>query len=297
MRRPFFVITARTELVALLGHPVGHSLSPRMHNAAFRAQKIDLVYLAFDVPPELLEEAVRGIRALRVRGANVTIPHKERVLTLLDEVDPVAAMVGAVNTIVNQERRLIGHNTDVEGFRAALRRLRPQGARGLRCLVAGAGGASRAVVAALLQDGAAEVLVYNRTESRARTLCADAAHWGSAPCEVVSGHNLRAQARDAHLLVNATSVGLSPSIKESVLPVDILHSGQIVIDLVYAARSTELVAAAARAGAKALDGREMLLLQAAGSYRLWTGGEAPLEVMRSALGQEHREGKAEHAGR
>ena len=173
-------VTASTGLVAVLGHPVAHSLSPRMHNAAFRAQGVDMVYLAFDVHPERLGAAVDGLRALGLRGANVTVPHKERVILLLDEVEPLAARLGAVNTIVNEDGRLMGHNTDVAGFREALRTVRPEGARGLRCLVAGAGGAARAVVAALIEDGAARIWVYNRTHARAVSLC-ETARTGASP--------------------------------------------------------------------------------------------------------------------
>jgi shikimate dehydrogenase len=276
-------ITARTGLVAVLGHPVSHSLSPRMHNAAFLAQGVDLVYAAFDVPPERLAEAIGGLRALGMAGANVTVPHKEAVMRLLDELEPLAARVGAVNTIVNHQGRLVGHNTDVGGFLAALDSVRPEGARGLRCLVAGAGGAARAVVTALAEGGAAEVWIHNRTEPRARSLCESAAGWGMARCEVVSANELRARTQSADLVVNATSVGLGTSVKESSVPVDILDSHQVVMDLVYAAHPTALVAAAAARGATTLDGREMLVMQAASSYRLWTGLEPPVDTMRSSL--------------
>jgi shikimate dehydrogenase len=288
MVSPQLEITARTGLVGLFGHPVSHSLSPCMHNTAFREQGLDLVYLAFDVQPELLAEAVAAMRSLGMKGANVTVPHKERVADLLDEVDPLATRVGAVNTIVDRSGRLIGYNTDVAGFRAALRSVRPQGGRGLRCLVAGAGGAARAVVAALGQEDVAEIRVHNRTEVRARSLCRSAAEWGGPPCEVVGTSGLRAGLENADLVVNATSVGLGTSVKESAFPVDMFHSGQIVIDLVYGPHPTNLVARAAAGGATALDGREMLLMQAASSYRLWTGMEPPVEAMRNSLEVEER---------
>jgi shikimate dehydrogenase len=281
-------ITARTGLVGVLGHPISHSLSPIMHNAAFQAQGVDMVYLAFDVVPGRLAEAVAGMRALNMKGANVTIPHKQAVAALLDVVDPLAARVGAVNTIVNEQGRLIGFNTDVAGFLAALRSVRAAGGQGLRCLVAGAGGAARAVVAGLAEDGATEIWVYNRTEARAISLCESAAEWGRPRCEAVSAAGLRDRVRNADLVVNATSVGLEPSVKETAFPVDILSSSQIVMDLVYGPRPTSLVAGAAASGATALDGREMLLMQAASSYRLWTGAEPPVEAMRKSLDGEER---------
>jgi shikimate dehydrogenase len=189
-----------------------------------------------------------------------------------------------VNTIVNDQGSLIGHNTDVAGFRAAMRKVRPQGAQGLRCLVVGAGGAARAVVAALIEDRAAEIWIHNRTRQRAVALCESATIWGASRCEVAAAADLRGLAQGVDLLVNATSVGLSPTVKESAVPVDIVDSHHLVLDVVYGPRPTALVATAAARGAVALDGREMLVMQAADSYRLWTGLEPPLQAMREALG-------------
>ena len=276
-------ISARTGLVGVLGHPVDHSLSPRIHNAAFRAQGVDMVYLAFEVRLEQLGSAVEGIRALRMRGANVTVPHKEAVLGLLDMVDPVAARIGAVNTIVNDEGRLFGYNTDVSGFLAALRSIQPEGARGLSCLLAGAGGAARAVVAALVEEGAQVVWVHARTFERAAVLCASAAAWGQTACEPILEDRLAEAARSADLIINATPVGLSASVKESAVPVDNLHSRHVVMDLVYGSRPTALVEAARAKGVVATDGKEMLVMQAASSYRLWTGLEPPLDTMRNSI--------------
>ncbi len=276
-------VTARTGVVAVFGHPVAHSLSPRMHNAAFRAQNVDMVYVAFDVHPDRLGQAVEGLRAFGMRGANVTLPHKEEVVPLLDVVAPTAARLGAVNTIVNDQGSLIGHNTDVAGFLAALHKVRPQGAQGLRCLVVGAGGAARAVVAALIEDGAAETWIHNRTRQRAVDLCESAHIWGASRCEVVDAADLRVVAEGVDLLVNATSVGLSPTVKESAVPVDIVNSRHLVLDVVYGLSPTALVATATARGAVALDGREMLVMQAADSHRLWTGLEPPLQAMRESL--------------
>ncbi len=208
MEAQHFEITGQTGLVGVFGHPVGHSLSPRMHNAAFKAQGVDMVYLAFDVLPERLASAVEGLRSLGMRGVNITVPHKERVVELLDMIDPLAARIGAVNTVVNDRGRLCGYNTDVAGFLSALRSLLPGGAQGLRCLVAGAGGAARAIVAALSEEGAAEIWVHNRTFERAQALCEAASGWGRSVCEAVADEDLTARVRAADLLVNATSVGL-----------------------------------------------------------------------------------------
>ncbi len=279
-------IGSQTGLLGVLGHPIAHTLSPRMHNAALKAQGVDMVYLAFDVPPEGLGAAVSGMRALGFRGCNVTIPHKEAIGALLDEVDTMAARIGSVNTVVNEAGRLKGHNTDVSGFIAALRGLRPDGAAGLRCFVAGAGGAARGVVAALQLEGAAEILVVNRTHERAVSLCAQASAWGSAPCVAVPVADGAAAAEGVDLLVNATAIGLTSYFKESALPVDTLNSRHIVMDLVYASgKVTELVREAKARGATAIDGKEMLLMQAAGSYELWTGRPAPVDVMRRSISE------------
>jgi shikimate dehydrogenase len=274
-------ISPHTRLLAVLGHPVGHSLSPAIHNAALRSQGVDAVYLAFDVEPADLAAALDGLRAVGFWGANVTVPHKERAAELVDSLDPLASRVGAINTIANQEGRMRGYNTDIAGFAAALEVVRPAGATGARCLVAGAGGAARAVVAALTSGGAADVQIFNRTTSRAEQLCRLAEGWGGAPCKVVQAGDLPQIAAQADVIVNATSVGLGSLVKESPIPVDILDSHHIVLDLVYGPERTELVRGALRQGAVAVDGREMLVMQAASSYQLWTGIDAPIDVMRA----------------
>jgi shikimate dehydrogenase len=259
-----------------------------MHNAAFRAQNVDMVYLAFDVHPDRLGQAIEGLRALGIKGANVTLPLKERVSPLLDSLTSVAARLGAVNTIVNDQGSLVGHNTDVAGFIAAVRAVRPEGAQGLRCLVFGAGGAARAIVAGLIEDGADEIWIHNRTQLRADMLCMSARSWGAVACQVAAAADLETLAREMDLLVNATSVGLSAKVKESAVPVDIVDSHHLVLDVVYGPQPTMLVATAAAKGAVALDGREMLVMQAAHSYRLWTGLEPPLKAMRESLEQQER---------
>ncbi len=288
MGQESFEIGPRTRLLGILGHPIGHTLSPRLHNSAFRAHGLDAVYLAFDVSPDRLPGAVDGMRALAVRGVNITLPHKQAVMALLDEIDPVAARVGAVNTVVNDMGRLTGHNTDISGFAASLSTVRPKGAARAVCLVLGAGGAARAVVAALVEGGAAEVRLHNRTPDRAVALCEAAATWGGSPCRVVSDDDLREAATSAEVIVNATSVGLHGLVKEFPLPVDTVHSGHVVVDLVYRSEPTALVQAARRRGAAAIDGKEMLLMQAARAYELWMGREAPVTAMRDSIERGER---------
>jgi shikimate dehydrogenase len=276
-------VTAATRLVCLIGHPVDHSRSPLMHNAAFEAQGIDMRYVAFDVSSEELPQAIGGLRALGIVGANITVPHKEAVLSLLDTVDPTARSIGAVNTIVNQDGVLSGHNTDIHGFLMALERGWGRGPRGSRCLVLGAGGSARAVVAGLARAEAAEIWVFNRTLSRARELCAAVASWSSVPCSAVGESELLTAARQAELLVNATSVGMGDTVKVSPIPVDILTRRHVIVDLTYGPEETALIRGGHSVGAICLDGLEMLVQQAARAYELWTGRMAPIDRMRDEV--------------
>lgn len=273
-------VTAHTGVVCILGHPVRHSRSPAMHNAAFADQGLDLVYVAFDVSEARLPSAVDGLRSLGFVGANVTIPHKEAVVTLLDETDDLAAKIGAVNTIVADQGRLRGYNTDAEGFRRALEEGWGRGPAGARCLVLGAGGAARAIVAALVHAGAAEVVVHNRTSARARRLCSDAADWSSVPVRLIETEELRRAAAEADLIVNATSVGLDGTFKAIALPVDMVRDGHVVMDVVYSGSMTPFLAAAHGRGATVIEGTEMLVQQACLAYELWTGRIAPVQLFR-----------------
>jgi shikimate dehydrogenase len=277
------MVSANTGVVCVLGHPVRHSLSPCIHNAAFQSEGVAMVYLAFDVPPDLLGSALDGLRAFGMRGANLTLPHKEAAMGLLDDLDPLAMKVGAVNTVVNDEGCLRGFNTDVSGFAAALRTVLPSGAQDLRCLVLGAGGAARAVVAALADDGAAAVWVCNRTYERAVALCKAASDWGRGVLQAMPFEEGAEVAPEVDLVVNSTSVGLAGPVKDFGFDVDTLHSGQVLVDLVYGHGGTALVKAARARGVVAIDGKEMLVMQAAGSYELWTGHEPPVDVMRQVV--------------
>ena len=192
-----------------------------------------------------------------------------------------------MNTIVNEQGRLLGYNTDVSGFQAALRSVLPDGARGAKCLLVGAGGAARAVVAGLVEEDAASVTICNRTPARARSLCEVAAKWGATSCQTVVSDRIAEAVTVADLIVNATPVGLGGAVKDSPLPVDRIRGGQVVVDLAYGVSATTLVEAAGGRGAVAIDGKEMLIMQAACSYGLWTGLQPPIEAMRRSI--EHGE--------
>jgi len=269
-----------THLAAVIGAPVRHSLSPLVHNAAFRATGLDWTYLAFEVQPDALAHALDGVRALGIAGLSVTMPHKEDVARLVDELSDDARLLGAVNCVVNERGRLIGHNTDGAGFVAALGAELGADPSGKRCLVMGAGGAARAVVLALARAGASTVVVANRTRSRAEEAAALAGPAGLvvAPGDVVTEIGL------ADVVVNATSVGMGlPGTSEVPFPPEALHHGQVVADIVYQPLVTPLVAAARERGVTAANGVSMLVHQAAVAFELWTGTAAPIEAMTAAV--------------
>lgn len=265
----------------MLGHPVGHSLSPAMHNAALREMGVDGVYVAFDVTPADLPEAVRGLQALGVRGVNCTIPHKEALVPLVDELSADAEVIGAVNTLLFQEGRVLGHNTDAPGFLAALKAAGGEPA-GKRVLVLGAGGSARAVVVALAREGA-EVLLANRTPERAAEL-AEHVQEKIAGARIrplaLEPRELAAAAAEAELIVNTTSLGMSPRTGEMApVPPEAFHSGHLVYDLIYNPQETELLRTARERGARTAHGAGMLARQGALSLELWTGRPAPAELM------------------
>jgi len=277
-------INGQTKLVGLIGYPVEHSLSPAMHNSAFAALDLNWCYVPLPVRPERLGEAVAGLRALSFVGANVTVPHKEAVMPHLDHVTPEAQAIGAVNTLVMREGRSIGHNTDWQGFLTAL----GEGGfdpHGKRAVVLGAGGAARAVVYALAQAGA-QVAVLNRTLARAQALAQDLSPLFpglllfSLPLTL---QTLGERTAEAHLLVNATSVGTWPEVDQSPWPEDLAFPSHLtVFDLVYNPRQTKLLRQARAAGAKAVGGLGMLVHQGAAAFELWTGKKAPVETMYEA---------------
>lgn len=268
-----------TVRVLLLAHPAGHSLSPAMQGAALRACGIDARYLALDVPPQALRDAVAALRASDVAGANVTIPHKQAVMRWLDGLTDVARAVGAVNTIVPTPRGLVGDNTDGEGFLRALAELDVKPA-GLPAVVLGAGGAARAVTLALLRAGA-QVTLHNRTRPRAERLAADLA--GHGALTVAAEGALEAAVRSARLLVQATAAGMEGAAEgASPLPEGVLPAQGAVVDLVYRPRETRLLARARATGLTVQNGLPMLVQQGALAFERWFGRDAPVDVMRQA---------------
>lgn len=278
-------LDAETRLCAVIGNPVRHSLSPAIHNAAFRHLGLNFAYLAFEVTD--VEAALSGARALGMVGLSITIPHKTSVIRYLDEIDPAARRTGSVNTVVNRRGRLFGTSSDGAGM---LRALAEAGVdpRGRRALILGAGGAARAVGFALALEGGVDFLTVTDLNSRlaeAKKLAEEIAASSGirARSESLEDESALAElTRSCDLLLNCTPVGMHPDEGLSPLPAPLLRKEMVVFDAVYTPRRTRLLSDAERAGAKVVEGLGMFVHQAAVQFELWTGKPAPVEVMRKA---------------
>lgn len=272
------------KLCYLIGYPVDHSLSPAMHNAAFRHLGLSYVYLTSAVEPGRLDEFIEGsLRNPSVRGANVTIPHKVEAVRLMDRLDETAVDIGAVNTVVNDDGSLTGYNTDGLGAVRAL-----EGAcgdlRGRKVVLLGAGGAARALSHSLVRL-VGQLTILNRDEEKASELMKSVRRPGGASVESGGLRELASVIGSADTLINATSVGMKPDYEATLVEPKLLHPGLLVFDLVYSPSKTRLLADAEAAGAKALSGAEMLVYQGAEAFRLWTGVEPPEALMLSVVKQ------------
>lgn len=272
------IITARTRVLTLLGDPIAHSASPELQNAAFEAAGVDGVYVAVRCGPEDLAGFMRGL-AKAGGGGNVTIPHKEKAATFLDVRSEAVRRSGACNTFWgDEEGRVHGDNTDVEGFRRSLRDFLDVPVVGLRVLLLGGGGAARAALLGLLQEDAAEVCIYNRTQERARAVARRIGGQRARVVPILRG----LEGEDFDLVVNATSLGLHEG-DPSPIDFQMLNRAGAAMDLVYGRHTTSFVKAAEKAGIRATDGLEMLVQQGAVSFERWWGHEAPVEAMRAVL--------------
>lgn len=267
------------EVYGLLGSPVGHSKSPLIHNDAFAALGIEAVYHAFDVNREKVKEAVDGIRALQIAGCNVTVPHKIAVMEYLDEVDEEAEQIGAVNTIVNQNGKLIGYNTDGRGYVDSLLEETGEDIRDKSILVIGAGGAARGIVTALVRHGIAHLAITNRTKEKATPLLAFAQSMNT-PAEMICREEAELNINSFDIIINTTSIGMSPNTGVSPLSLDNLQPGKWVSDLIYNPVETTLLNDAAKKGAFTINGIGMFVNQAALSFEHWTGKRPNRERMR-----------------
>lgn len=280
-----------TKRVVLIGHPVAHSFSGAMQQAAFDALGIDARYELWDRAPQELAAAVGELRADDILGANVTIPHKERVVPLLDRLAEEAQAVGAVNTITREGKRLIGHNTDVAGFKAALDKLVGRQKMPRHAVVLGAGGGARAVVFALITEGFQRVVVFNRHlhrgEGMVKHFARSAAHM---ELKAMPWHEsvIEAELAKTKLLVNATALGMHED--DVAIPAELLPADLLVMDMVYNPPMTRLLRDAAAARDITLNGEAMLLAQGAASFTLWTGQPAPVERMEQELAAARERG-------
>jgi len=280
-------ITGATKVVGVFGDPVEHTVSPAMHNAAFLALGIDMVYLplrVFAEPISELGDAIKGIKAMNMRGVNITIPHKENAIKYLDEIDEHAAEIGAVNTVVNKNGLLVGYNTDGPGYLLSLRKYTGFIPEGKRILIFGAGGASRAVVYAILAARPASLLIANRTIERAVALKDKfGARFKEVEVNVTTPDSAltREFAKEADLVVNTTPLGMGGKGAPGI-PVEDLSESAVVSDIVYTPLETGFLKRAKERGLKTHDGLSMLVKQGAVTFELWTGQRAPLDIMRQA---------------
>ncbi len=275
------MIDARTILYGVIGNPVHHSLSPVIHNGAFRRLGLNAVYLAFEV--KNAEEALKGIRGLGVRGVSVTLPFKTEVLPLLDKIEGLARKVGAVNTIVNRQGKLIGYNTDCEGALEALEER--VDLRGKKAVLLGAGGAARAIGFGLKERGL-PVIVINRSKERGRALSEE------LKCDYLPMSSLarmKAGQLEADIMINATSLGMHPGDGETPVPKELLKKGMIVMDIVYEPLQTRLLREAKEKGCLTVDGLEMLIRQGIAQFEIWTGRRLEVGKIRKDLRRALRE--------
>ena len=274
-------IKGSTNIVGLIGHPVEHSFSPPMHNAAFDALNMDYAYVAFDVNSNDLKSAIEGAESLNIKGFNVTIPHKVDVMQYLDELDEVARLIGAVNTI--DFKNLKGYNTDGIGAVKAIEEV--TSIKNKNVVVAGAGGASRAISFYIAKYGAESLTILNRNEAKAESLASDVSDSGLIG-EVASDsiNAIGNYMESADVLIDTTPLGMHPNINdEPIVKADMMDEDLVVFDAVYNPNETVLIKEAIKANAKPVYGIKMLLYQGAESFKIWTGKTAPVDVMEKAL--------------
>lgn len=283
-------ISGNTELVGLFAYPIKHSKSPRLHNEAFAKLGIDIAYLAFEVDETEIKKAIDALRVLKLRGANISMPNKIEVIQYLDELSPAAEMAGAVNTVVNTDGYLVGHNTDGIGFVSALK---DNGIDiiGKKMTIVGAGGAATAIQVQASLDGIKNISVFNnkdafwsRAENNAKNIML------KTECDVVlydldNLDKLKEEIATSDIFVNATGVGMKPLEGQTYIPsLDFFHPDLVVFDVVYSPKETALLKMSREAGCKSMNGEGMLLFQASAACQLWTGQAMPIEYMKEVLG-------------
>lgn len=279
-------ITGHTKLTGLLGSPVSHSISPMMHNEAFRQLDLDYVYLAFDVEKQELAPTVGGLRAMKVHGFNITMPHKHAMCQLCDSLSPISEILGTVNTVVNEDGHLTGYTTDGIGY---MRGLQEDGYEilGKKMTLLGAGGAASSILAQAALDGVSEISVFNRQGTNFEhtqkliQLLKERTNCRIRLFDITDSAALRREVSESALLTNATSVGMAPNTDASLIQdATLFRPDLIVSDVIYHPSETKLLRDAKKAGCRTQNGLSMLLYQGAESFRLWTGEEMPVSIIR-----------------
>ena len=267
-----------TKTFAVIGDPIDHTLSPNIHNAAFRELELDCTYIAYKIPKGELAEGLDGLKKIQIAGFNVTIPHKVEIMKYLDTVDENCSIIGASNTVTYQDGKLKGYNTDMDGFLEPIKR-KNISIDGSNVLLLGAGGAARAIVAGLGKEKVGSITIANRTTEKATSL-SQFAHKLGITTETVSLDEIK-NSNDYKFIVNATSVGLKN--EPALIPTDIIKKDSIVYDIVYMPMNTDLIKKAKEKGATVIYGYEMLLGQAVLAFEIWHQTKAPYEAMKKAL--------------
>ncbi|MCW8848396.1 MAG: shikimate dehydrogenase [Melioribacteraceae bacterium] len=280
-------INHSTKIVGIIGHPIKHSFSPQMHNMCFQVQGLNYIYLPFDVPTSNLKDALKSINVLGIRGLNVTLPHKEKIIQFMDHVSEEASTVGAVNTIVNEGSQLFGYNTDINGIVESLTPYKDEIAKSIVTVI-GAGGAARSVLYALIRHFKVDKInIINRTEERTEAIkdyFIDKMRFDNIKTfELMAKENLN-QFQESKLIINTTSIGMAPNTDDT--PTEIkesFNSSQIVFDLIYNPLKTKFIEIAESQGAKVINGLKMFVVQGAKSFELWTGNKMDTNLMYEEL--------------
>jgi len=277
------MISTKTRICGLIGNPVEHSVSPEMHNAAFEKLGLNFIYLPFRVTPENLEKAILGMRGLGMVGFNVTMPHKASIMKFLDEIDKTAEKIGAVNTIVNKDGKLLGFNTDGPG---ALWAFQEAGVnfKNKKVVMLGAGGAAKAI-AFYLMSLIKKLVIAGKTREEAQSLAKDLKKYFKKEIKGIENNtdNLRQELKNAQILINATPIGMAPDINSMPIKTELLRSNLTVFDSIYNPIETKLLREARKIGAKTINGVNMLVYQGAEAFKLWTGKNAPVELMKKIV--------------
>jgi len=278
------MINGVTKVYGIIGDPIEHTLSPVMHNTAFKKLDMNNIYVPFNVKAEELEDAISGAYALGIRGLNITIPHKTEVIKYLDYLDIAAGLIGAVNTIEFGKNGVVGHNTDGIGAVKAINEI--SSVKNKSVMILGAGGAARAIAFQILLSGAKNLIIANRTIEKASELKDDLIEKLEPDVQIIDlkPKNLKIKLKDTDILINTTPIGMYPNInKKPLVTADMMHEDLIVNDIIYNPLKTGLLNEAEKAGAKTISGVKMLIYQGVESFKIWTGVEPPVEIFKKAI--------------